>query len=319
MYDHILVPLDGSHLAERVLPHLVSLSKTFDAEVTLLRVVSKQIDSKPSNMVNPMDWEMRKSEAKAYLNSIKKILKKSGVASNVRIEEGKPAKQIINFAQRESVELIILCSHGESGLSEWNINSTVQKVLLRAFMPVMIIRAYKEPKDEIKPKKYKRVFLPLDGSKRAECILPLAEAISRNHDSEIVIAHIVEEPKLPRQTPLSEEEKNLINQLVEKNLEETKKYLNTLKTQFPEHKTEVLIQSSKNTTVALHNLVDKEKIDLVLLSAHGLSGQQRWPYGNIALNFIAFGTTPMIIIQDLTREKIKPSEAEKIAQESKGH
>ncbi len=319
MFEHILVPLDGSPLAERVLPHVLALAKAFNSRVTLFRVVYKKNHTNQHGMVNPIDWQMRKSEAEAYLQSVRDRLSKGGLPTEMCSEEGNPAKQIIQYAKRKQVDLIILSSHGESGLSEWNINSTVQKVLLRAFMPVMIIRAYKERMEEISELTYERLLLPLDGSKRAECILPLAESISENHKSKVILAHVVEEPRLPRQIPLDENEKALIEELVEKNFEEAEKYLNNIGEKFKNLEVEKIIQSSKNTTVTLHNLVDREQIDLVLLSAHGLSNEPRWPYGNIALNFIAYGTTPLIIIQDLSERDIERSQAEKHAQESKGH
>ena len=81
----------------------------------------------------------------------------------------------------------------------------------------------------------------------------------------------------------------------------------------------MIIESSKEPTAALHNIIDRENIDLVLLSAHGYSGENRWPYGKIALNFIAYGTTPLIIIQDLEEDEIGKTLAEKYAEQSKGH
>ncbi len=319
MLEHILLPLDGSSLAERVLPHAVALAKAFDSKVSLLRVVFENGGVEENDLVNPVDWQMRKSEAEAYLKSVQNRLAEIGVDSETRIMEGRPAQQIIEFSKDEEVSVIILSSHGSSGISEWNINSTVQKVLLRAFIPVMIIRAYQESFDALEGLKYDRLFLPLDGSKRAECILPLAKSICAAQGSKIFLAHIVEEPTLPRQTPVSEEDQALIEKIVNKNLDEAKKYLKNLQEQFDGENVDIILESSQKPTVALHNAIDREKIDLVLLSAHGYSGENRWPYGKIALNFIAYGTTPLIIIQDLSRNEIGKSLAEKYAEQSKGH
>ena len=111
----------------------------------------------------------------------------------------------------------------------------------------------------------------------------------------------------------------LIERLKEINLQEAKKYIETIKEQFDLENLETIIESSKQPSVALHNFIDREKIDLVLLSAHGYSGENRWPYGKIALNFIAYGTTPLIIIQDLSKNEVGKTLAEKYAEESKGH
>jgi nucleotide-binding universal stress UspA family protein len=319
MFDHILLPLDGSQVAECVLPHALSLAKAFGSKITFLRVVEPEKDANHKRTINPIKWQMQKSEAEAYLQTVKKRFEAFDIESDIKIVEGKPAKAIIAFVRQNDVKLIVLSSHGESGISEWNINSTVQKVLLRAFVPLMIVRAYKTTPKELKPIQYQRIFMPLDGSKRAECVLPLANGIRDHHHADVVLAHIVEEPIIPRQIPLSEAEQDLIHQLVAKNIEETEKYLEGVKSQYFDQEIETIIQTSKKPTIQLHHLVDKEKIDLVLLSAHGLSGEKRWPYGNIALNFIVFGTTPIIIIQDIPEESRQKTTPEKMAHESKGH
>jgi nucleotide-binding universal stress UspA family protein len=319
MFKHILLPLDGSALAEKVLPHAVALAEAFGSRLSLLRVVYRKKNANQHGVVNPMEWQMRKSEAEAYLKVVRKQLAAIDIESEIRVLEGNPAQQIIEYTHREEVELIIMSSHGSSGISEWNINSVVQKVLLRAFIPVMIIRSYQEGYDGLKGLNYERLLLPLDGSKRAECVLPLAKSISSAHNSTVFLTHIVEEPKLPRQTPLSDEDKKLVSRLSQINIDESEKYFKNLITQFENQQVEMIIESSRKPTIALHNIVDREKINLVLLSAHGYSGENRWPYGKIALNFIVYGTTPLLILQDLSQDEVAKTLAEKYAEQSKGH
>jgi len=199
------------------------------------------------------------------------------------------------------------------------VNTTKKKFFLRAFMPVMIIRAYQDAYNDLKGLTYQNLFVALDGSKRAECILALAKSISDYQDSKIFLTHVVEEPKLPRQMPLSDEDEAIINKLKEINVNEAEKYFDNLKTQFNEGQVETIIESSRHPSVTLHNIIDRENIDLVLLSAHGYSGENKWPYGKIALNFIAYGTTPLIIIQDLSKHEVEKTLAEKYAEQSKGH
>lgn len=319
MLEHILLPLDGSALAERVLPHAVALTNAFDSKLTLLRVVFQEEDENCHSMINPIDWQMRKTEAGSYLKSVKSRLEEIEIDSEIQIIEGKPAHQIIEYAKQNDVNLILMSSHGSSGVSEWNINSTVQKVLLRAMSPVMIIRAYQEPIEGLTGLSYKKLLVPLDGSKRAESILPLAESISAVQNSKIILTHIVEEPCLPCQTPLSDNEQAVIKKLNEINYKESEKYLAQIKEQLDEENVEMIIQGSQKPTIALQDIIDREQIDLVLLCAHGYSGDNRWPYGKVALNFIAFGTTPIIILQDLSRDEIEKSLAELYAEQSKGH
>jgi nucleotide-binding universal stress UspA family protein len=319
MFDHILLPLDGSTLAECVLPHAVALAKAFKSRLTLLRVVYPKKKTNQQSIINPMDWQMLKSEADAYLKSVQKRLADVGVNSEICVVEGNPAQEIIDYTRDEEVNLIVMASHGKGGLSEWNINSVVQKVLYRALVPVMLIRAYLASSEPLTGLTYDRIFLPLDCSKRAECSLPLAKSIGAVHHAKVFLTHIVEEPILPKQTPLSQEDRDLINRITEINIKEAERYLNILKDQFEGVEVKTIIETSRKTAIALHDIVDRENIDLVILSAHGFSGENRWPYGNITLNFIAYGTTPLIIIQDLSEDEIAKTLAEKYAQQSKGH
>ncbi len=319
MLEHLLLPLDGSALAERVLPHAVSLTEAFGSKLTLLRVVSKRDEVNHVGFVNPMDWQMRKTEAESYLKSVQNRLDKVKISSRIEIIEGNAAQQIIEYAQKHDVQLIVMSSHGSSGVSEWNINSTVQKVLWRAQMPVMIIRAYQETAESLKGLTYQHLLLPLDGSKRAECTLPLAESIAAVQDSKVFLTHVVEEPHLPCQTPIDEEEQAVIDRLIEINLKESENYLQQVRDHVNIDRIETIIEKSQKPTSTLHEIVDQKEIDLVLMSAHGFSGDNRWPYGKISLNFIAYGTTPLIIVQDLSKDEFGKTLAELYAEQSKGH
>jgi nucleotide-binding universal stress UspA family protein len=241
------------------------------------------------------------------------------IISQIEIIEGKPAQQIIEYAQKHDVQLIVMSSHGSSGVSEWNINSTVQKVLFRAQMPVMIIRAYQETPEALQGLTYQNLLLPLDGSTRAECTLPLAESIAEAQNSKVFLVNIVEEPHLPSQTPLDGEEQAVIDRLVEISKKESDNYLQQLKEHVNIDRIETIVDCSHKPTSTLHEIVNRENIDLVLMSAHGFSGDNHWPYGKFSLNFIAFGTTPLIIIQDLSKEEFGKSVAELYAEQSKGH
>ena len=132
MFDHILIPLDGSLLAECVLPHIVAFAHTANARVTLLHVLDQEPTYGSMKGVDPVDWAFRKAEAEAYQQGISDRLRKAGLETSAAIIEGRAADGIINYAHDHKVDLIALSSHGRSGLSGWNISSVVQKVLYRS-------------------------------------------------------------------------------------------------------------------------------------------------------------------------------------------
>jgi nucleotide-binding universal stress UspA family protein len=318
MLDHILVPLDGSSLAECVLPHTVALAQAFDARITLLQVLGHAQTSSRTPIINPLDWHIRKAEAESYLDGVVPRLRKIGLQTERALLEGRAAERIVEFAQDQGASLIVLSSHGRSGLSGWNISGVVQKIILRACMPTMIVRAYQSVAGDLTGLRYRRMLLPLDCSQRAECALPLASTLAQFHQSELLLTHVVCRPEMPRHAPHTPEEVELANRLTEVNRTEASKCLRQLQSRLRSD-TQIRLLVNDNAATALHTLVQQEDIDLVVMSAHGYSGGNKWPYGSVALNFIAYGTTPLLIVQDLSQDELESTQAEMATREHKGH
>jgi nucleotide-binding universal stress UspA family protein len=318
MADHILVPLDGSSLAECVLPHTVAVARALDAQVTLLRAVDQDGEDLRSRAIDPLTWHMRKSEAEAYLSNVAERLQQANLTARQVVADGSAAGRIIDYARAEDVDLIIISSHGQSGLSEWNINSVVQKVILRAYTPTLIVRAYERVTGELTDLSYQRLMVPLDGSQRAECILPWATNLAGFHHCRLLLTHVVSRPEVPRRAPLTGEESELVERLTELNREEGERYLEGLADRLT-GEVETRLVVSDSPAAKLHALVEDEAVDMVLLAAHGYSGGARWPYGSIALNFIAYGSKPLLIMQDISAEEAGVTPAERAASEYKGH
>lgn len=318
MFEHILVPLDGSSLAECVLPHVVALAQVFQAQVTLLRVLERFARDQTSPFVDPLSWHISEAEARAYLDGVASRLDDAGLQAESVLLEGQPAERVIEFVREGETDLVILSSHGRSGLSGWNVSSIVQKIILRAYVSTIIVRAYQPVAEALMGLTYQRMLVPLDGSHRAECVLPLAAAVARFQEAQLVLAHIVRRPEMPRRVPPTDEDVELVNRLTEHNHHEAQAYLEQVRTRWPAI-TETRLLVSESVTAALHGLVEQEHVDLVLLSAHGYSADLRWPYGSIAISFIAYGSTPLLIVQDVEREAVVPSQAELAAKEHKGH
>ena len=317
MFQRILVPMDGSSLAECVLPHILAIGKSFTSAVTLLRVLDPVGVVTRPRPVDPLDWQIRLAEAEAYLQSLAARFAGSGLQINLEVREGKAADSVIDFARCNDTDLILLSSHGQSGISGWNISSVVQKIILRAQTSVMIVRAYQPAVQEMERMRYERILLPLDGSQRAENVLPAAGSLARQQDAVIVAAHVVHQPEMPRRTPPAQEDIDLANQLVDRNRAEAENYLLDIQSRLDARvETRLLVHDS--ASAALNALAEQEKADLVILSAHGYTGGTRWPYGSLVISFIAYGSTPLLIVQDLPRDRIEPSLAELAAQERGG-
>ena len=298
MFDRILVPLDRSPLAECVLPHAIALARCLDAQLVLLHVLSLPDKQDRLRAVDSLEWQLRRAEAKSYLHEVCVRMTEAGVSCATQVNDGDAAEQIVECARDNAVGLVLISSHGQSGLSEWNISSVVQKVIVRVRTSLMIVRAVQLAQPDTVTIRYQRVLVPLDNSARAECVLPLAAALTRLPETRLLLAHVVQRPQMPRRTPLSQEDSDLADRLVERNFSEAGEYLEVVRSQLPSAATETRLLIADHVACSLHELVDQEHIDLVLLSAHGCSGQMRWPYGCLVATFIAYGTSPLLIFQD---------------------
>ena len=314
MFNRILLPMDRSSLAECVLPHAIVIARAFESKLTLAHVMEAGHRVNWYRPVDPLSWRIRKAEAQGYLDDLARRLQEAGLTTEKQMLEGPAAERIIEFSRTNDVPLIMLSSHGQTGLSGWNVSGTVQKIVLRAHTSIMMVRAYQRTPTEIAGLRYHRLLVPLDGSQRAEFILPAVATLARAHEAQIVLAHVVRRPDMPRQMPPSREDSELADRLVERNHAEAIQYLENLRSRLP-GASEARVLVSEQVTATLHELVEQENIDLVLLSAHGQSGLTRWPFGGVVMSFITFGATPLLVMQDLPTNEIQSTPAELAAGE----
>ena len=301
MFDPILVPLDGSLLAECVLPHASAIARAFNSRVMLLRALDRNQAAEKAQLFDLLNWQINKTGAKMYLEKTSARLQKSGLRVEVTVLEGLVAESITDFAQSQGMKLIILSSHGRSGLSQWGLSSVTQKIIFSAPTSMLIIRAHQPTASDLDERLYTRIMVPLDGSRRAENVLPMVTALARFHQSRIHLVHVVRAPEMARQMPLAREDVDLSNRIIARNREEAIRYLDQVRLHSPLEgiDVETHLLTGDNAASALHEFADQEHIDLVALSAHGYSGNNRWPYGSMVNNFILYSKVPLIIVQDL--------------------
>jgi nucleotide-binding universal stress UspA family protein len=320
MFDQILVPLDGSYLGEFVLPHVVETAHAYDAKVILLRVLDKKQATEKAQLFDLVNWQINKTKAKLYLDKIGARFQESGLRIETAVLEGLVAESIIEYALERRVKLIILSSHGRSGLSQWGASSVTQKIILSAPSSILLIRANQPAATRLVGQQYSHILIPLDGSRRAENVLPMIIPLARLNLSQIHMVQVVKKPEMARQMPFSPEDKQLSDRIVKSNQDEATRYLEQMRlfSQLKGIDLKIHIIVSENAEAALHGIVDQENINLVVLSAHGYSGNNQWPYGSMVNNFIQFGKVPLLIVQDLQVNE-GPARMEQVMREPSEH
>ncbi len=163
MYQKIVVPLDGSELAECILQHVEGLAKESDREIILVSVTERVTGYRPIIAAHEKQTEMVASaefhlvqpqpvpvlpeavgkmqrQAQRYLDKIAKRLGKQGIKVRTEVLLGNPAHEIINYAEQNKADLIVIASHGRSGISRWAFGSVADKILRASSIPVLIAR-----------------------------------------------------------------------------------------------------------------------------------------------------------------------------------
>ncbi|MFO8090118.1 MAG: universal stress protein [Desulfatiglandaceae bacterium] len=148
MYKKILVTLDGSELSECVIPHLEKFRKGFpESEIILLRVV-EPVDSTVAahaDVISPEQWKSRENAmlvtAGEYLTEVAGRLDQGGAPVHSNVITGRVEDRIIDYAKEEKIDLIIMATHGRSGVSRWVRGSVADRVLRMAQIPVLMVRA----------------------------------------------------------------------------------------------------------------------------------------------------------------------------------
>ncbi|MFH0769310.1 MAG: universal stress protein [Chloroflexota bacterium] len=150
MYGKVLVPLDGSELAECVLPHVESIAKGCGAgSVTFVRVaelVRVPVGAEDGGFYSAKIWQQMESDSKnaarQYINQLVKRVKYDGIKVQSKVlSGGQAADMIADYATKNGVDLIVIATHGRSGVSRWVWGSVADKILRSACVPVLMVRA----------------------------------------------------------------------------------------------------------------------------------------------------------------------------------
>jgi nucleotide-binding universal stress UspA family protein len=149
MYKRVLIPLDGSPLAEQALPHAIAQAERFQAELLLLKVLEPFAHARGMSLG---DLERIRQQtttwAHEYLERLAVDVRQQGIPVQVVIVDGRPHVEIPQFAETNQVDLIVMSTRGQSGLSRWLMGSVADRVVRGANVPVLLVRARKEEAQE---------------------------------------------------------------------------------------------------------------------------------------------------------------------------
>ena len=283
MFERILVPLDGSPLAEAILPKIRLILRRQDSEILLLRVAeppaaSYSIYGEVVPML-PMSEDYRQ-EAKSYIRRVEERLIEDGARARGMIEPAPVAGAILQAAEKEKATLIAMATHGRTGLARWVFGSVAEKVLRASSVPLLILRSFEgngtpTPGD---PLLFKNVLVPISAFHLR--IVPYVREFALLFGSRILLLHVNE--------PLEDEA------AARKALDE----MNLVVADLKQAGIDAEIRERKGDPA--HEILKasrEEQAGLMAITTHGRKGPDRWALGSVTEKVLRGATVPMLIIR----------------------
>ncbi|MDA1128526.1 MAG: universal stress protein [Chloroflexi bacterium] len=306
MFTRILVPLDGSELAEQSLPYVRLLASASKIPIDLISV----FDPIPPGLADP-DYVLYdpqisanfRDEAVAYLDKIKSKLSDTGTPVSSAVYEGNPADHIISEAEKTPDTLIAMATHGRSGIGRWMMGSITDNVLHGTANPLLIIHSREGDAEGDAEVSLKNVIVPLDGSTMAEQILPHMVPVAQSLRLNVILTRV---------TPSIESYYRFMDPSMAAGINpdrfeefagqadaDATNYLDQMKERLS--KDGISQVESRllrgGAADAILNLVDGTPDSLIALTTHGRSGVGRWVMGSVADRLVRHAGMPVLVVR----------------------
>lgn len=318
MFQHIVVPLDGSPHAERALLVAARIAHASGGSILLLQVVSPPLDFigglAAGALITGNVVELAIAEATRYLKTVAMSEVMAGITTTTEVMYGSPAQDILAYAEAQEADLIVLCSHGRTGFTQWVLGSVAHQLVHQSAVPVLVLngRDSAQLQSCSGTKLPFRAFVPLDGSLFAErAIMPaahLAVAMAAPTHGAVHVAQVV------RLYP-STKGGSFVDEFNERTLEGARAYLTKLVDRLQPTMKDLKLSISwsiacenGDTDVATtlldmaeHGERGKEVEgvgdgDVIAISTHGRDAVERWVMGSVTEHLLNSTKLPMLIV-----------------------
>lgn len=294
---HIMVPLDGSPLAERALPIATYVATALQATLVLAHItgpgasragVSYETIAAPTMEQPGHRVEDEQSAGRAYLDGVAQPLREQGVHVQVIVRQGVAAPALVELLAPLDIGLVVMTTHGRTGMARFALGSVADHVVRASHVPVLLLRPLLNDRGAERPDiQFARALVPLDGKERAEAALELAAALA---------GRLIHEVTLLRVVPLR------TDQATEHAMEEADRYVEGVSGWLVDHlagraavETRVL---GGDPAEQIMRYAEKD-FDLVIMATRGEIGTRRWVFGSVADRVLHDSTTPLLLIQPL--------------------
>ena len=274
--QHILVPLDGSKYAERVLPVAVFVAQRFGARITLASVIPR-MSLVRLMLRSPQRGLSSREERLHYLQEVARRVRFNGVAPEVVVDVGSVAETIDKIARDQGADLLVISTHGRSGVQRWLIGSIANAILQVSSFPVLLVPPMAE--ERAQAPQVRKILVPLDGSEFAERVLPYVRGTKGVFDAEIILLHVPEVPEAELYGAVAD----LIAELRAEAERRGRTYLEGVASVLREEGLNVrTLVTGSDPAATILEVAEKENVDVIMYTTHGRGGVERVLLGSVA-------------------------------------
>lgn len=292
MLERILIPLDGSPLAEEILTQIRRILKGKNTEIHLLRTVFVPVSL--ARIDTGKILEVDRAAARRYLDSLAQRLRKEDIQVRTHLMEGQTAETIVRSAARTRATLIAMTTHGRSGLARWVMGSVAEKVVRSSPVPLLLMRSYTPSGKPVGPVEvgFHRILVPVDGSPNALSVLAAVAPLARDYKADVTVLGVEPPPVVapavygetayvvPEPPPhAGEDAAEAVAKLAEAGVS-----------------AKPMTAKGDPADRILH-VADEIKADLIAIATHGRSGWTRFVLGSVTERVLRHSTVPMLIVR----------------------
>ena len=296
MFKKIVIPLDGSLLAEQALSFLPRFVSPLQTHIDLVCVVQPWVyalgmsEATPISVINDLheNW-------KAYLHQQEIFLQGLGYTVQSHVLEGDIAAEILALAANKNADLIVMSTHGRSGFRRLALGSVAERVLHNATIPLLLVR---EGAALHTTNPIEHLLVPLDGSSFAERSIPLAVELSTQTGATLTMLRVVQDLDAQNKQIIFKSEEAAEEAVTQWKLLATR-YLDELakgiKAEGVKVSSMVLSGDPENL---IGTIAETLPADLIVMSTHGRSGVSRWVYGSVANKVLRTASCPVLLVRN---------------------
>ena len=295
MYTRMLIPMDGSKVAEQVLPYARFLAKALAVPVEFLEVVDPESHALLANPAQGRDGDTilaeRIKSSQDYLEAIARSFQ--GAQVHCLVEKGKAEEVVIEKAAMDKNTLIVMATHGRSGIQRWLLGSIAENILHGATNHVFLVRATDQGKTDGEAL-LKTVVVPLDGSPLAERVLPEVAELAKKMKLAVVLMRAYALPPSVSGDDFGLYSADLLDQLESEARDYLAGKVNDLKDKGLEQVSSVVQigYGAEEIITLARNTPD----NFVAMCTHGRTGVKRWVFGSVTERVVRHSGDPVLIV-----------------------